>query len=152
MATPARATPSVPRRDAAGRVLDLPELLGVAALFAAVNGLGLLLIDGLLALARVTSFGDSSGWLILILPALLYFEEFKAWRDHRLRWLVAAVSAAVGAALGLAAAGLAEGWPSLASGAAGALVAALAYAPVWFLGIRRLTGVTPSPLEKGKKR
>jgi hypothetical protein len=131
--------PAMPRRDEQGRIVHLPELLGVALLFTVVNAVGLLLIDGLLALLRVAHFGDSSGWLVLILPAFLYFDDFRAWRAERLRWLVAPVAALVGLALGLVAAGLTGGLPPLASGGIGALVAVLAYAPVWWLGIRMLT-------------
>ena len=112
-------------------------MLGVAVLFAVVNGLGLLVIDGLLALG-LSSFGRSSGWLVLILPGLLFFDDFRAWKAYPLRWLVAPVSALVGFAIGLLVAGVAPG-PPLATGAAGGLAAVLVYAPVWFLGIRYLT-------------
>lgn len=139
------ARPAVPRRDADGRVLNLTELLGVALVFLVVNGLGVLAIDGLLALARLSTFGSASGWLVLILPGLLYFDDFRAWKAYRLRWLAGPVSALAGIALGLSAAGLASGWPPLASGAVGAVVAVLAFAPVWFLGMRRLTGDWPVP-------
>jgi hypothetical protein len=131
--------PAMPRRDEQGRVVFLPELLGVAVLFAVVNAVGLVLIDGLLALLRIAHFGGSSGWLVLILPAFLYFDDFRAWKAARLRWLVAPVAALVGIALGLVVAGLTGGLPPLASGGIGALVAIVAYAPVWWFGIRTLT-------------
>jgi hypothetical protein len=131
----------MPRRDRDGRVVSLAELLGTATVFAVINGVGLVLIDGLLALVGLSSFGSASGWLVLILPGLLYFDDFRAWRAYRLRWPVGVVAALVGLALGLVAAGLASSWPALASGAVGGLVAVLAFAPVWFVGIRRVTGV-----------
>jgi hypothetical protein len=128
----------VPRRDEAGRVVSLPEMVAVAAGYAAVNAVGLVLIDGLLTLLRLGTFGRSSGWLVLILPALLYFDDFRAWKASRARWLVGPVAALVAIALGLLAAGLVDVDVPLLSGAIGALVAALAYAPVWWIGIRLL--------------
>jgi hypothetical protein len=131
--------PSLPRRDEHGRVQFLPELLGVAALYAVVNAVGLLVIDGLLAVLGLATFGRSSGWLVVILPAFLYFDDFRAWKEHRLRWLAAPVAALVGIAAGLIAAGLVGGEPPLLAGGVGAFVAALVYAPVWWVGIRMLT-------------
>jgi hypothetical protein len=134
------AATKVPRRDAEGRVASLPELFGVALLFAVVNGIGLVLVDAILALIHVSPFGRSSGWLILILPALLFFDDFRAWQAYGLRWLAAPVAAVVALALGLVGAGLAGGLAPLASGTIGGVVTTLAYVPVWFLGVRMLTG------------
>jgi hypothetical protein len=134
--TPATA---VPRRDEHGRVQSLPELVAVAAGFTVVNGVGLVVIDGVVALLGLSQFGDSTGWFVLILPAFLYFDDFRGWKAYRLRWLAAPVSAAVAITLGMFAAGFASGLAPLVSGATGALVAVLAYAPVWFVGIRLLT-------------
>jgi hypothetical protein len=135
----AQERPGMPRRDEEGRVRYLPELMGVAALFAVVNGVGLLLIDGLLAVFGLATFGRSSGWLVVILPAFLYFDDFRAWKAYRLRWLAAPVSALVGIVVGLFAAGFVPVDVPLVSGAVGAFVAVLAYAPVWWVGIRLLT-------------
>jgi hypothetical protein len=139
MTAPAAET-KVPRRDEHGRMVNLPQVLGVAALFALTNGVALVLIDGLLALVGLSPFGRSSGWLVLILPAFLYFEDVRAWRPYRLRYLAALVGALVALAVGLLAASLVSGLPPLASGAVGALVAVLVYAPVWYVGVRLLTG------------
>jgi hypothetical protein len=136
MSTATRST--LPHRDEDGRIISLPELLAAAAGFTVVNAVGLVLIDAVLALLGLSTFGRSSGWLALILPAFLYFDDFRAWKAARLRWLAAPVAALVGIALGLLAAGLIEDAPLL-SGAIGALVAALAFAPVWWVGIRLLT-------------
>lgn len=139
MTSPAR--PAVPRRDEDGRIKYLPELLGVASLYVVVNAVGLVIIDALVVLIGAASFGDTSGWLVLILPAFLYFDDFRAWKAYRLRWLAAPVAALVGFALGLSAAGLVSpATPPIVSGGVGALVAVLAYAPVWYVGIRVLTG------------
>lgn len=136
-----RPAASVPARDADGRVVNLGQLVGVAAGWAVVNAVGLVLIDAVVALLGLSDFGRSSGWLVLILPALLYFDDFRAWSVHRLRWLVAPVALLLGVGVGLGVVALLDGLAPLASGAIGALVAVLVYAPVWFLGIRRLTAV-----------
>jgi hypothetical protein len=136
MTTVARS--AVPPRDELGRVISLPQLVAVAVGFTIVNAVGLVLIDGLLTLLGLGEFGRSSGWLVLILPAFLYFDDFRAWRQSRLRWLVAPVAALVAITLGLFGAGLVGGDVPLLSGAVGALVAALTYAPVWWIGIRLL--------------
>jgi hypothetical protein len=134
---PARA---FPRRDDHGRVISLTELL-VASLGGLVVGLvGLTAIDGILALVGSGPFGHASGWLTVILPALLFFDDVRGWRGYGVRFLVGLVGAAVGIGLGLVAAGLVSALPPLLSGTVGAAVAVAAYAPVWFFGIRWLTG------------
>ena len=134
------STPAVPRRDADGRVLRLVELSGVSVAYLALNAVGLLLIDGLVVLLSDNTFGSSSGWLLVILPGLLFFDDFRGWRAYRIRYLVAIVSALAAFGLGLVAAGVVRDAPAMVSGGVGAAVAALAYAPLWFLGIRWLTG------------
>ncbi len=131
---------AVPRRDAHGRVVSLPQLVAVACAYTAVNALGLVAIDALVTLMGSTSFGDSSGWLVMILPALLYFDDFRGWKAYPIRFLAAVVALLVAVAVGLLVAGAASGLPPLLSGGLGGLVAVLAYAPVWFVGIRLLTG------------
>jgi hypothetical protein len=132
--------PTFPHRDEHGRVLSLTELL-VAALGGFVVGLvGLVLIDGVLALVGIGHFGQASGWLALILSALLYFDEIRAWRGYGVRFVVGLVGAVVAIGLGLVGAGLARSLPPVLSGAIGAVIAVTAYAPIWFLGIRWLTG------------
>jgi hypothetical protein len=138
------AQPSVaqvyPRRDESGRVVSLGQFVAAAA-GATVLGLGLLaLIEGGLALVGLSDFGSASGWVAGILPGLLFFDDVRAWRGYGLRFLVALVAAAVGLSLGLFAAALAAGWPAILSGAVGALVSAVCYVPVWFAGVRWLTG------------
>src|SRR5258705_1127787 len=137
-------TQAFPRRDADGRVLRLPEFLVAVLGYTLVNAVGLALIDWLIGLLRVTGFGRSPGWLMLILPGLLYFEDLRAWRGYGIRFLVAIVAAAVGIGLGLIVAGLASSLPPIVSGGVGAVVAVLVYAPIWFLGIRWLTGEQPT--------
>src|SRR5262245_25733171 len=100
-------TTTVPRRDAAGRVVRLPDLIAAALAYALVNAVGLLIIDGVVALLGLSGFGRSSGWLVLILPGLLFFDDLRAWRGFPLRFLVAPITAVVAVGLGLLAAGLA---------------------------------------------
>jgi len=135
---------TVPRRDGAGRVVGLPDLIAAAAAYALVNVVGLVLIDGVVALLGLSRFGGSSGWLVLILPGLLFFDEVRAWRGFPVRFLVALVAAVVAVALGLVAAGLARGLPPLVSGGIGALVAVAVYVVIWFPAIRWLTGEHPT--------
>jgi hypothetical protein len=99
----------------------------------------LALIQAVLALLGLSEFTEASGWLAAVLPALLYFDDLRAWRPHGVRYLVGVVALVVAIGVGLLAAGLFRGLPPLVSGAVGALVAALVYAPVWFVGMRRLT-------------
>ena len=136
-------TPTLPRRDADGRVVSLKEFLGVALGYTVVNGIGLLLIDGIIALLGLTEFGQSPGWLMLILPGLLFFDEVRAWRGYGVRFLVGIVSAVVGIGIGLVAAGLANDFAPIVSGGAGAVVAVATYAPLWFFSVRWLTGESP---------
>jgi hypothetical protein len=134
---------AVPRRDADGRVLRLAELSGVSVAYLLLNAVGLALIDGLVVLLSDREFGTSSGWLLVILPGLLFFDDFRGWRAYRVRYLVAAVSALAAIGLGLVAAGLVRDVPAMVSGGVGAVVAVIVYAPLWFLGIRWLTGDRP---------
>jgi hypothetical protein len=131
-------TETFPRRDAAGRVRSLAELSFASGLGTVIGLVLLVVIDGLLALLTLAEFGSASGWFAAILPALLFFDDLRAWRGYGIRFLVAPVGLAVALAAGLLAAGVAGGLPPMVSGAVGALVAALVYAPVWFLGIRWL--------------
>jgi hypothetical protein len=144
MSTPTTEA-KVPRRDEQGRMVNLPQVLGVAVLFTLTNAVALVSIDGLLALLGLSSFGRSSGWLVLILPAFLYFDDFRAWRPYGVRYLAALVGVFVALALALLAAGLVGGAPPLVSGAVGALVAVLVYAPVWFAGVRLLSAQRTEP-------
>jgi len=129
-----------PRRDADGRVISLVELVAAALLGTLVGLAALALIDGIFALIGLGSFGRASGWLALILPALLFFDDLRAWRGYGVRFLVALVGAGVAIGIGLIAAALVSALPPVLSGAVGAAVAALVYSPVWFVGIRWLTG------------
>jgi hypothetical protein len=121
------AVQSFPRRDEHGRAVSLRELV-----FAAVGSLiialvGLLVIDGVLALFGLASFASAPGWLSLILPALIFFDDLRGWKGYAIRFAVAFVAGVTHAA-------------PLVSGAVGALVAVLVYSPAWFFGVRWSTG------------
>ncbi|SDZ36636.1 hypothetical protein SAMN05444365_111107 [Micromonospora pattaloongensis] len=129
---------SFPRRDADGRVVALPDLLGVT-LAGLVIGLAVLAVfDAGLSVVGAGRFGDANGWLAVILPVWLFAEEFRAWRIGPARIAVALVAAAVAIAAGLLGAGLTNGLPPLAAGGVGATVFSLVYALVWFHGVRWL--------------
>jgi hypothetical protein len=133
-------TLTFPRRDSHGRVFRLPEMLAAAAGGTVVGWVAVALISGIFALLGLGSFGTASGWLAVILPALLFFDDVRAWRPYPSRFPVALGAAVVAIVLGLLAAATVNGLPAIVSGAVGALVAACVYAPAWFLGIRTVTG------------
>ncbi|HEY8532614.1 MAG TPA: hypothetical protein VIL44_01900 [Micromonospora sp.] len=127
-----------PRRDAHGRMIALPDLLGVAVAGWVIGVLALVLFDGGLALLGAGEFGRANGWLAVILPVWLFIDEFRAWRGGTHRVLVALVAAGVAITSGLLAAGLTAAWPPLASGAVAAAVFTVGYALIWFHGVRWL--------------
>jgi hypothetical protein len=132
------ATQVFPRRDAQGRVADFRQLMAAAFGGTVLGWVLVAVVDGILALIGIGSFGTASGWLAAILPALLFFDDFRAWREYPVRYLVGLVGLAVSLGLGLLAAGLAHTFPAIVSGAVGAVVAAGVYTLVWFFGIRWL--------------
>lgn len=130
--------PERPRRDADGRIAAIGDLLGVA-LAGLVAGMAVLLVfEAVIALVRLSSFGDTSGWLVVILPVWLFTEEFRAAQFGAPRVVVALLAAGFGAAAGMTAAGLAHMFPPLVSGAVGATALTLGYALIWFYGLRWL--------------
>jgi len=131
---------SLPRRDAAGRVVALPDLLGVVGAGLVIGLVVLLLFDGVFTLIGDGRLGQSNGWLAVILPAWLFADDFRAWAGGSARFVAAAVATGVGVASGLLAAGIAAELPPTAGGGIGAAVFALVYAAVWFHGVRWLDG------------
>jgi hypothetical protein len=127
------------RRDAQGRLIRAVDLLGLTLGGFAVGIMALVLFDGAFALLGFGDFGRANGWLAVILPGWLFVEDFRAWRYGPARVVAALVAAGVGVGLGLVAAGLAGGLPALVSDGTGALVASVAYALIWFYGVRWLS-------------
>lgn len=114
------------------------ELLGrvLAALVAGV--VVMVVLDLVLSLVGLGRFGNSSGWLALVLPGWLFLEEFRGRPPGPVRVTAALVGAAVAVAAGLLAAGVAGAAPPLLSGAVGAVVCAIGYALIWHHGVRWL--------------
>jgi hypothetical protein len=133
-------TSRYPRRDANGRFATIADLLGVV-LAGLVMGIVILLVfEAGVALLRLADFGYASGWLAVILPVWIFVEEFRATKWGGVRILVAALAAGFGAAAGLIVAGLAaQAFPPLVSGAVGAFGFSVAYAFIWFYGLRWLS-------------
>ncbi|MDG4763264.1 hypothetical protein O7632_03940 [Solwaraspora sp. WMMD406] len=135
-----------PRRDAEGRIATLADLIGVVLAGLVIGLLVLLLFDGVFQLIASGRLGQSNGWLAVILPAWLFADDFRAWRGGSARFVAALVALGVGVASGLLAAGVATGivfgLPPLVSGGIGAAVLSVAYATVWFHGVRWLDGRT----------
>lgn len=126
-----------PHRDGKGRVDTLPDLLVGVIVWLVVALLLLLVIEGVGALAG-QGFGNTSGWIAGLLAVWLFAEEYRAWRPVPARVAVAALGAVVGVTMGGAAAGLTGSLPRLVSGFVGVSVAALAYAVLWYFGVRWL--------------
>ena len=129
-----------PRRDADGRLASIGDLLGVA-LAGLVSGIVLLLaFEAVMSLVRLSTFGNASGWLALILPVWLFVEEFRAAGYGAYRVVVALLGAGFGVAVGMTLAGFASAtFPPLASGAAGAAGFTIVYSLIWFYGLRWLS-------------
>jgi hypothetical protein len=129
-----------PRRDPDGRLATFPDLVGTAVAGLVCGVVVLLLFEGVMSLLRLSEFGDASGWIALVLPVWLFTEEFRAagWGAGRI--IVAILGAGFGVAVGMTLAGLAAGpFPSLVSGAIGALGLTVVYCAVWFFGLRWLS-------------
>ncbi|MGC4895555.1 hypothetical protein [Micromonospora sp. DT31] len=127
-----------PRRDAEGRIRTLGDLLGVSLAGLVIGVLALLLFEGVFVSLGDGRFGDTNGWLAVILPLWLFWDDFRAWEFGAPRVLAALVGLALGVLSGLLAAGLAAGLPALFTGALAAAVLTVVYAVVWFHGVRWL--------------
>ncbi|SCE77386.1 hypothetical protein [Micromonospora chokoriensis] len=127
-----------PRRDDEGRVATLGDLLGVCLSGVVIGALALVLFDWAFASIGAGDFGHTNGWLAVILPAWLFWDDFRAWDFGAARVLAAVVAAAVGVFAGLLVAGLGAGLPPLLSGVLAAATFTVAYAVVWFPGVRWL--------------
>ncbi|MBQ1037062.1 hypothetical protein [Micromonospora sp. C81] len=127
-----------PRRDAEGRIRTLGDLLGVCLAGLVIGVLALVLFDWAFASIGAGDFGHTNGWLAVILPAWLFWDDFRAWEFGAARVVAALVAAAAGVFVGLLIAGLGSGLPPLLSGALAAAAFTVAYAALWFPGVRWL--------------
>ncbi|WBB77987.1 hypothetical protein O7606_17205 [Micromonospora sp. WMMD882] len=130
--------PGFPRRDAEGRVVALGDLLGVALAGVVVGVLALVVFDWTFELLGSGDFGQANGWLAVILPAWLFWEDFRAWEFGPARVVAALVAVGAGVAAGLLVAGVAAGLAPLLSGGLAAATFTVVYAVVWFAGVRWL--------------
>ena len=129
-----------PRRDADGRLATVGDLVGVALAGLVCGIVVLLVFEGIMSLTRLSEFGDTSGWLAIILPVWLFTEEFRAAGYGAYRIVVAALAAGFGVATGMTLAGLAASeFPTLVSGAVGAAGLTVVYCVIWFYGLRWLS-------------
>ncbi|KOX14938.1 hypothetical protein ACWD6L_21440 [Micromonospora profundi] len=127
-----------PRRDDQGRIRTLADLLGVCLAGLVIGVLALVVFELAFASFGAGDFGNTNGWLAVILPAWLFWDDFRAWEFGAARVVAALVAAAVGVVSGLLIAGLGSGLPPLLSGALAAAAFTVAYAAVWFTGVRWL--------------
>ena len=123
----------------------LPDLLGFLSAGLVIGILAVVLIDGGYALLGFGEFGRFSGWLVVVGPAWLFVEEFRAWWSAPTPAAVPVLTALAGApsavALGLLIATgteAATGAPPLLNGTIGALASSVGYAVLWYSGVRRL--------------
>ncbi|AEV81319.1 hypothetical protein ACWT_0307 [Actinoplanes sp. SE50] len=115
------------------------DLLGAAFAGLVVGIAVVLVLEGILVLTGVSRFGQTNGWLILILPVWLFVEQFRAAGFGADRVLAAVLGIGFGAAAGMTIAGVVAPYaPPLVSGGAGAVTAAVVHCFVWFYGLRWL--------------
>ncbi|MGB2570327.1 hypothetical protein ACPFP2_18025 [Micromonospora citrea] len=127
-----------PRRDADGRILTLGDLLGVSLAGWVIGMLALVLFDWGFATVGAGEFGRTNGWLAVILPAWLFWDDFRAWEFGAARVVAALVAGVVAVVGGLLVAGLVGGLPPLATGGLAAVAFTLLYALLWFQGVHWL--------------
>ena len=126
-----------PRRDPSGRLATIGDLLGTAFAGLVIGVVLLLAFESIMSLTRVSEFGNTNGWLTVILPVWLFTEEFRAEAFGAHRVVVALLAGGFGVAAGLSIAGVtATGFPELVSGFAGAFVFTVVYCLIWFYGLR----------------
>jgi hypothetical protein len=126
-----------PRRDPSGRLATIGDLLGTALAGLVIGAVLLLIFEAVLSLTRIADFGDTSGWIALVLPIWLFVEEFRAEGFGAPRVVVAVLAVGFGIAAGLTLAGFAAAeFPSLVSGLAGAFGCTVVYCLIWFYGLQ----------------
>lgn len=127
-------------KDATGRLATFGDLLGSAFAGLAAGSAVLLIFEAVMALTGLGEFGESNGWLILILPVWLFVEEFRAEGFGAHRIMVSGLAAGFGVAMGMSVAGVVSGVaPALVSGGSGALTGTVVYCLIWFYGLRWLS-------------
>ncbi|MEO3776067.1 hypothetical protein ABGB16_04255 [Micromonospora sp. B11E3] len=133
-----RSQSGFPRRDAEGRIVAYGDLLGVGLAGVVIGMLALLVFDWGFATVGAGEFGRANGWLAIILPAWLFWEDFRAWEFGFARVAAALVAGVVAVLGGMLAIGQVAGLPPLLSGGLAAAAFTLLYGTVWFHGVRWL--------------
>jgi hypothetical protein len=129
-----------PRRDANGRLATIGDLVGTALAGLVTGAVLLLILEAILSLTRVSEFGNTSGWLAIILPVWLFVEEFRAEGYGASRVVVALLGTGFAVAVGMTIAGFAATqFPTLVSGLFGAAAFTVVYCLIWFYGLRWLS-------------
>ncbi|WFE45419.1 hypothetical protein [Verrucosispora sp. WMMD1129] len=131
-----------PRRDAEGRIRTLGDLVGVGLAGVVIGLLVLVIFDAAFAWFGAGEFGQANGWLAVILPAWLFWEDFRAWDFGAPRVVAALVAVAMAVVSGLLVAGVATTLPPLLSGVLAATTFTVVYAMIWFPGVRWLANRT----------
>lgn len=126
-----------PQRDDDGRIVLLTELLAYTLTVIAIGVIMLCVIDGLFALLGFGTFGQISGWISGILAVFVFVDDFRAYKDQPMRWVVAAAAIVLGVVVGVGIlTQLPDFWLPLFNGAISVTAAAMLYAVLWFTGIR----------------
>jgi hypothetical protein len=122
-----------------GPVAGIGDLLGAAFAGLVVGIAVVLVLEAILALTGMSKFGETNGWMIVILPIWLFAEQFRAESFGADRVIVALLGIGFAAAAGLTVSGLIAPYtPTLVSGGVGALTGTVVYCFVWFYGLRWL--------------
>lgn len=120
---------------AAARLNRLTDLLGQSLAGFVISLVFVALIDGIAVLLSGSRFGQTSGWLALVFPVIIFVQQFSAAQGERGRILVAVGGVVLALGTGLTAAAVFAFLPPMASGAIGALVTILVYITVWHVGL-----------------
>ncbi|MFC7549248.1 hypothetical protein [Plantactinospora sp. GCM10030261] len=128
-----------PRRDDAGRIAHLPDLVGIGLAGAVLGLLALALFDLVVAAFGSARFGGANGWIAAVLPAWMFLDDFRTWEYGAARVVAALAGALAAIPAGLLVASVVSGLPPLFSGGLAAVTFTVVYAVVWFVGVRWLS-------------
>ncbi|MFD0558243.1 hypothetical protein FB566_3542 [Stackebrandtia endophytica] len=135
--TETEQTERFPKRDDDGRIVSLVEMMLFVMILLLVGVLMLSAIDGLFWLLGFGEFGQISGWIAGLLAIFVFLDDFRAWKEFRVRWGVAPVALVLSTVAGLGVVSIMpEFWLPLYHGALGVTVFALIYTVLWFTGMR----------------
>lgn len=117
------------------RTETLGQLIGTVLAYVVMGAIALAVVDLLFVTAAGGDFGGVSGWVAAVPSVFVFTDQFRRYEGGS-RWAVAIACVVLALGAGIAATVLLPPtWPSLATGGIGGLVAALAYAALWYSGI-----------------